>query len=303
MHAQESAMPTDTPPSSLPARLLLATDLGPRCDRALDRSAQLCTAWGAALTVLNVLDAPRTPDQVLAWAAGDDAFDPEDDARRQLTQDLAHLGMQASIRLVRSPSPAETIERVAHDLDAGLVITGVARDEPLGRFLLGSNVVRLASALQQPLLIVRNRARGMYRRVVVASDLSPDSQEALRTAARWFTGAELDVLHAQRTPASADAADGPEPRSAGDTPQRRCERFVFDSGLPEGRVARIAALDGALEVVLTRYVRQRASDLVVMGPHASLGLLDALLGSSLEKVLQWIPSDVLVVPATARRDA
>ena len=57
---------------SPPASLLLATDLTPRSDRALERSAQLANEWQAELTALHVLERASSPDQVLAWASGGD---------------------------------------------------------------------------------------------------------------------------------------------------------------------------------------------------------------------------------------
>jgi nucleotide-binding universal stress UspA family protein len=39
-----------------PKTILLATDLSSRCDRAMDRAAQLASLWGARLVVLNVLE-------------------------------------------------------------------------------------------------------------------------------------------------------------------------------------------------------------------------------------------------------
>ena len=39
--------------TSVPKRLLLATDLSARCDRALDRAAQLAEAWQAEIVAVN----------------------------------------------------------------------------------------------------------------------------------------------------------------------------------------------------------------------------------------------------------
>ena len=55
----------------IPHRLLLATDLSARCDRALDRAAQLAEEWQAELVALNVLDPAASPDQALAWISGE----------------------------------------------------------------------------------------------------------------------------------------------------------------------------------------------------------------------------------------
>ena len=45
--------------SGPPKKILLATDLSPRCDRALDRAVLLAELWQAKLIILNVLEDVR----------------------------------------------------------------------------------------------------------------------------------------------------------------------------------------------------------------------------------------------------
>ena len=119
-----------------------------------------------------MLDPVALPDQALAWAGGASDDELMQMARQELARDLAGLKVQAQPRIVRSNDPAEAIAQAALATRAGLVVTGVARNEPLGRFLLGSTVERLARVLQPPLLVVRDRAHAPYRRVLVATDFS-----------------------------------------------------------------------------------------------------------------------------------
>jgi len=290
-------MTPTTSVTSPPSRILMATDLSARCDRALDRSIELAQMWRARLMALHVFDAPKEPDQILKWASGRDGADPQREARTQLNQDLSVLGDRAEVRLIRSRSASEVIDRTAREAEAHLVVTGVARDEPLGRFLLGSTVERLARTLQQPLLIVRNRPRAPYRRVVAATDLSAGSRLALAAASTWFPDAELHLFHACEGPGALTAPTTDGVRLATPETHALCEQLVSDSGIDRARVSRVVAVEGRLESELTRYVRRNAIDLAVMGGHESVGLLDALLGSSLDKLLLWVPCDVLVVPA------
>lgn len=287
---------TKSSPQNFPPALLVATDLSPRCDRALNRALQLAQAWQSRLTALHVYDAPSDPDQILAWAADDPDFDLRRDAARELRLDLAPLGDRADLRLVQAKRPVDVIDRIAAEVDAGLVVTGVARDEPLGRFALGSNVEALARTLRRPLLIVRSRVRATYRRIAVATDLSDGSRAALVAAARWFPEGELHLFHAlQRAPSLGDAAREADSDAVAAT-RGRCEQFVAAADLPAGSVCDVVVGEGPLESALTRYVRERHVDLVAIGGSQSTGLLDLLFGNSLEKLLQWLPCDVLVVP-------
>ncbi|AOY92807.1 universal stress protein [Cupriavidus sp. USMAA2-4] len=282
-------------PTPFPARLLLATDLSARCDRALDRAAQLAGQWQAGLLVGHVLDPAAHPDQALAWAAGTGAGDALRIARQQLARDLAGLPVQADMQIAKSKDVAAGIRDMADAAGADLVVTGVARFELLGRFLLGSSVERLARSLPQPLLVVRNRPHGPYREIVVACDFSPASRDALRCAARLFPGQELTVFHAYQQPYSGMADTAPPARGIPQAEQDACAAFLADSKLPASTRVRPVILRGALELLLTQHVRRHEADLVVMGAQGRGALASALLGSTAARLLDCLPCDALVV--------
>lgn len=277
-----------------PTRLLLATDLSARCDRALDRASLLAATWRAELIVLNVLEEAQPPDLLLRSPPGE-AGTIDELALRQIEHDLAAPDVPVSIHLARG-NVEDAIRDLARSEDCGLVVTGMARNEAFGRFLLGSTVQRLARSLETPLLVVRNRARHDYRRIVVATDLSESSREALQTAARLFPRAELVVHHAHQGPLRG-LADRP---GSAETTCRAIERdelarFVADCGLAAESRIRVAARHGALETTLTALVREYAADLVVIGSHGRSGLIQTLLGSTAARLLDWLTCDTLLV--------
>jgi nucleotide-binding universal stress UspA family protein len=161
-------------------RLLVATDLSARCDRALDRE------WRAELVVLTVLEAAKAPDLVVAWALGNDDDSNHRLAREELERNLAGLDVRTSIRIARGDT-TDAIREVAAQAECRLIVTGMARNEPFGRFLLGSTVERLARTLSQPLLVVPNRVHLPYRNILVATDFSDSSRRALDVAAKLFS--------------------------------------------------------------------------------------------------------------------
>jgi nucleotide-binding universal stress UspA family protein len=152
--------------TSVPKRLLLATDLSARCDRALDRAAQLAEVWQAEIVAVNVLDLGSTPDQILAWASGATEQDLRQIALQELRRNTAGVSAPISLRVERGNDAAEVICKVAGEVGADLVVSSVARNEVLGRFLLGSTVEQLARSVAQPLLVVRQRPRHALGRVL-----------------------------------------------------------------------------------------------------------------------------------------
>jgi nucleotide-binding universal stress UspA family protein len=271
-----------------PTRILVATDLSARSDRAIDRAAQLAGAWQAELIALNVFEPTATPDQALAWAggAGDDPLLTI--ARRQLGRDLADIGMPVEQRVIRAPDAAEGIRDTADSAEVGLVVTGMARDGVFGRLLLGSTVTRLARLLRQPLLVVRRRGRSAYRRVLVTTDFSAPSRLALEAAAQLFADCEIILFHARETP--ADALSGSTSSAAVELPE--WDEFLAGSGLE--KAARVVER-GPVEVSLAHFVRAADIDLVVFGATGRGGVARMLLGSTAAKLLDWLPCDTLLV--------
>lgn len=281
--------------SAPPHHLLLATDLSARCDRALDRAAQLVKEWGAELVALNVLDPAASPDQALAWISGASDEQLLQVARKQLAHDLAASNVSATMRLARNADVTAAIRQTADNTQSELVITGMSCNETLGRFLLGSTVENLARSLPQPLLVVRNRERGPYRRIAVATDFSEPSRHALLTAARLFPNRELILYHAHGLAMSGLADALPDPGVCAGIEATECADFIAATTLPEGTTVRPVIESGAVERALTQYVRAHDIDLVAMGSRGRSGLMNLLLGSTAAKLLDWLPCDTLLV--------
>lgn len=285
-----------TSPESMPGHILLATDLSPRCDRALDRAAQLAVEWKAELIALNVLDPGASFDQALAWHSGEDDETFERAARRALARDLKAVDVPARLCISRDSDVTATIRKTAADTNSDLVITGVSRNETLGRLLLGSTVEKLARSLPQPLLVVRNRAYEPYQRIVVATDFSESSRHALLTAARFFPGRELTLYHAHTLPMSGLADESVQPDVRASIEETECAEFLKGTNLPAGTSLRTVIECGAIETTLTRHVRESDVDLVVMGSHGRSGIMSLVLGSTATRLLDWLPCDILLMP-------
>lgn len=285
---------TDSAPPS--PCLLLATDLSARCDRALDRAAQLAGEWRMALLALNVLDPATSPDQALAWASGSNSEALLRVARQQLARDLASIDIPASLRVVRSNDAAAAIGEAAATAGAALVVTGVSRNETFGRFLLGSTVEQLARVLAVPLLVVRNRVRGPYRRILVATDFSASSGHALRETVQRFPGRPLTLYHAHSLPLAGLTETVVHAGVCRAIEERECLAFLDAWEIPPEAPVRPVVECGAIETTLTRHVREQDIDLVVLGSRGASGVADLLLGSTAARMLDWLPCDTLLVP-------
>lgn len=279
-----------------PTRILIATDLSARCDRALDRAVQLADQFGAELIALHVL----APEQSLAgWyqERGLPAWrrpkDPLRVAGERMRACLPHGGRDVTT-LVEEGEPAEIIAKVAAEHRCQLIVTGLARDETLGRLFIGNTVDALVATTEIPVLVVKNRECGAYRSVVVAADFSEPSRQALDLAGQWFGDARLTLFNAYEAPYAGLLSEAERYRAGyRKVVEAECAAFLARGKEPPG------GLDVILEPgfpapLLADYVAIRGADLVVVGRTQHGTLRRLLVGSAATAILSDVGTDILL---------
>lgn len=283
--------------SQQPGPILLATDLSARGDRALDRALQLAQQFNTKLVVLHVMEPlpGSTPLITPVWHRL--TSDHKALAERQLADDLADCPMPTEV-VVTTGDPLTRIMEVADSYGCSLIVAGIARSETLGRLLLGTTIEKLVRQAKQPVLVVKNRPRRPYQDVVIASDFSPGSREALVAALQVAPkDAALTLFHAYDVPFKGKTTpDDAITRSFHAEAEK--EALEFLAGIPEleTRPAPSLVLEGGQpETMLSEFAFHRRSDLVVTGTHGRTGILRTAIGSVAERLLESLPSDVLIV--------
>jgi len=284
-------------PPHLP-RILLASDLSGRCDRAHDRALQFARDLPGELHVVHALDptptvTARVTQALPSWRR---PADPRAAAARRLREDLGDEGREAQVHVVEG-LPEEAVLRVARTLPADLIVTGLARDEPMARLQMGSTADALLRDLPAPLLSVRRRVRGPYRRVVVATDFSPISRPALLAALQWCPNAQVTVFHAYETARAGLGGEAPPDAAWRPALEQQCAAYLDGAGLAASARPQLTQVieRGYAGALLSDYVDHQGVDLVVLGTHGHGGLMKALLGSTAQALMHILECDVMVV--------
>lgn len=291
---------TTAPPHSL----LLATDLGARCDRALERAITLARHWQARLVVVSVLpplEQHELSEELFGQADWGPSLGPLQYAQRRLQRDLGELasGVEASLRLEQG-AVGPAIARVAQETGCGLIITGLAGDAAFQQPRLGSTVTWLARHSEVPLLLVRNRAHRPYRSMVLANDHSAPCRHALHSALSLFgEPLQLSLVHALELP-RAGLLTTPLAElqaQARQAANQRDRQFLDGCTLSDALRQRLvlASDDGEPARVLGRYVRDHDSDLMIVASHGRSPLSQLLLGSDAQRLLAQAATDTLLV--------
>jgi nucleotide-binding universal stress UspA family protein len=275
-------------------RILLATDLSARCDRAFERAILLADAWGADLTIVHALDGPESGRASSPrWRR----IDRETlSAESQILADLYRAGIAAEIVVRRGP-PAELIAEIAGKTSCDLIVTGIARELGLARAVLGATLEALAHKSTAPILIASRPVRGAYENAVVGTSFSPGARAALQATLRLFQKAKVVALHAYRAPVERFGSVPVNDETAYLHHRDECARFVVDAVPDAWEKVRCLAEAGAPETLLKEYALDRKADLIAVGSETRSPVATVLLGSTSTSLILSSPCDLLLVPA------
>jgi nucleotide-binding universal stress UspA family protein len=178
--------------------------------------------------------------------------------------------------------------------EIGLVVTGVARESAFGRTSAGSTVDALARLSPVPVLAVKTRPNRPYQNIVVATDFSEPSREALLTTLAMFPAANIVLLHAYHVlyeglMENKCAARETEARQA----DEKARAFLASTAIGD-RSIQIRSEHGSPQHALRELVASGGVDLVVVGTRGRGPIAQLLLGSVARSILAEVPVDVLV---------
>ena len=217
-------------------------------------------------------------------------------ARHQVNEALAKVLPQrfANLDVVFAP-PAAALQQVMHEQRPGLVVLGGKHHSALERWLGGSTSLHVVRSAEVPVLVTAG-APESFRRVLVAADLSPAAGPTIGLAERFarLVGAELRVL----------TVFEPLPDLAGVPPMEPTEYFGLAQETLDREVWPLVKTPGVQKLVrhglvvdtLLREAADWPADVLVVGSHGKGWAQRVLLGSVTERLINQMPTSLLVAP-------
>lgn len=279
----------------MPEHFIVATDLSARSDRAVERAVQLLKGRDARLTVVHVIDneLPAAISEV-----------QEKYARKYIADHVADLtgkGEAAVEIQVLFGKPYAEILGAAEKLQADMIVLGLHREDALKDMFLGTTAERTMRGSRVPVLLVRDRPRDGYARILVGIDFSQCSRVALRTTLELFPRSPLSLVHAFDVPFRGFLHGSGTKRMVRDEHETTFKALVdqevaavTDRQAGGAEIERILD-EGTAAEVLGRQVKRLQPDLLVLGTHGRTGVAHAFFGSVAETFLRSPPCDVLAI--------
>lgn len=293
-------MPEDWPRTP-PRKILLATDLGARSDRALDRAAQLARQWNSKLLVVHAFE--QLPfnskwteyDETPSWRRPPD---PAHAIEQQIRHDLQEEVTDVEI-CIQEGEPSKVVMETAEREKADLIVLGAPRGQVLGRTLLGDTIETLVRKAPVSVLVVKNRPRGAYRHVLVGTDFSEESRHGLGIATTLLPDASFALMHAFEMPYRALMLNTKLSQDFSAMEADTIQTFLAEAKLSPDISARVRPMieHGSPERMLSQYVLERSVDLTVIGAYSRSLAFHLIIGGTARRIVNAVSSDVLVVRA------
>jgi len=276
-----------------------SSDEGLRCAIALAR------AHGAKLYVLNCVD-EFAPAAALERVETCEALKKSIERSVDLHNVSGDVGPLNWEPIIAEGQPADAITREAAERKVGLIVMS-SRHRPFAAALLGSTAEMVSRTAPCPLFVVRlggdrpvNGTHGIaFKRVLVATDFSSDSELALRygfSLAQKYQS-HLHLLHVLTdSPTKGEEIDWSTPGA--DSPYYAAARRLHESIPAEVHLwseVTHAVREGKPFREILSYAAEHQIDLICIGAHGKSSQSGGLFGSNADRVLRESPSPVLVL--------
>lgn len=279
--------------------ILAAVDLNPTSEWAFARAVQIAVASDSDLTAVHVIGRQGSDA-----AAMDGALATQAESRlAHLWADLPRPLAGRFRHLLRAGSPASAIVETAAEAGASLVVLGRHAVRPMKDAFLGTTASHIIRASAVPVLMVRERPAGPYRKVMVGTDFSPNSSRALQAALKLAPGADFIVVNVFQTPfpglirMSEEEVEAMKQEHLEEAERQVSEdlaRFLDDhSGPNKPNVTSLCERGDAING-LAQMVQRHQPELIAIGTQSKDAMPGAKLGSVAVAFLNDPPCDVLV---------
>jgi universal stress protein E len=273
----------------------------------------------ALLTFLSVLPLPVKEGRQVwrlppSGAAEQPASGLEEEAVRCTLANLVHQarkrGTEAGAVLACGQGWVEIIRQVQHDRH-DLLVVGTHDPHGLRRILLGSTAQKLLHECPCPVWVSKPSGDTAPRNILVASDLSSRSDEAVRLglALSRLASVSAHLFHAVDYPLDRPwSADSEDVLNSNYRRRIRAEAELAlraqaeQDACPEGQpppTIHLADRHSLPAHAILKFIRDHHIDLLVLGTAARHGLAGVLFGNTAERLLPEVPCSLLVARPAA----
>jgi nucleotide-binding universal stress UspA family protein len=283
-------------------RIVFGTDFSPVAERAATYATGLALSFSASVDVVHVFDTDvYLDDAEPRLQTLDDRLAVRSEKLEELAKTFVAKGLQTKTFLpVVRPSWSGLLQ-AAEAEKADLIVVATRSKAQLKRVFVGSTVEELIRQAPQPVLTVGPRVPAAadgpveFRRIVYATDFSPEAEKAAQAALLFAEHGEANIYVCHVIDSRGDPEESAAERNVRENEVREdLERLMAASPLGAYGCELEVAFGAPAESILA-LAEKVSADLIVMGPRKhSFWLTHVKRGVTLE-VLARATCPVLTV--------
>ena len=284
--------------------IVVGVDASPEAARAATVAYRIARAAAENCDLVH-----GTPDVWAPFSAVGDRQQVQEAQRLQLA--VARHRVTEALRGTVAPELLESLDvrlgragvvlqDAVRERGAGLLVLGGKHHTALERWLGGSTSLNVVRTTEVPVLVTSGFPANAIRRVLVAADLSEAARPTIALAERFarVVGAQLRVLSVfEPLPVLPDVPPV-DSTSYYSLSQDHLQREIWPLVRAEG-VEKIVR-HGMVTDTLLREVTDWSADVLVVGSHGKGWAQRVLLGSVTERLLNDLPTSLLIAPVAPR---
>lgn len=276
-------------------KILVATDLSSRADRAILRAIKLAKNYKAHLTIIHIID-EDTPKSILE--------ETKKIAKQEINLCLKGklVGIKHNIQIIIGVAHVDIL-KIVNKEEIDLVVLGLHRHIKEDQPMVGKIIERVIKSSMKPVLVVKNRSESDYKNILVGVDFNIHSKKSLKLSLSMFQDGTFNLLHSYYMPFAGMI--GNSTASLEKEFKATCNADLDDmisevtKSLPKkaGKAYKInkKIVKGSILDILQEEITFSKPELLVLGTHGRTGLSRALSLNVTEKFLANPSCDVLAV--------
>jgi nucleotide-binding universal stress UspA family protein len=212
--------------------------------------------------------------------------------------DAKRLAEEHGLHILTDLEQGEPFEKIVHVADeekCDLVVMGRRGVSHLERELMGSVTARVIGYTKRDVLVVPEGTSLEWRRILLATDGSSQSEEAVELAIR-IAEAHSSVLSVMRVVYTNDEFSALAPSLVTDMVTKAKETVdkIQQQAEKAGVKAEAIVKEGEPFRTITTFAKETPVDVIVMGSQGRRGWSKLLMGSVTERTIGYSPCPVLI---------
>ncbi len=281
--------------------IILAIDIAAETDRAFDRAVKLALSQTTTLHILHVCPTSTRSSEVNIKNSSNQNV--KDKLNSYLASNNELTSVEHTITVAESREPFAEIIKLAEEVKAELIVMGMHGKSKLRDKFIGTTIEKVIRNGKKPVLMVKDKPLGEYKKLLVGTDFSAGSKQALFLALKLAPKGTLNLAHLYYIP---DTYIGDKiSQYAGDvietTEKSKLENFVNDCSADLKKIAggeldvHYRFIQGEAYPGLLREAADVNAELIAIGAHSRPSKMPYKLGGTAHDILTKPPCDVLVV--------